>query len=220
MKLIKRITCNPASFELTELGKSFLNQTGSLLRVENLRFVVDVVFRGFDCSLFADKYVEMGNGVGYYLLRFDGGVIQLFYDQGIAVIILDRFEISSSSDYIRILFDRLYSAFSYLYHIGVVADWNSLKQVSQEYAYSIPQYSNFVNVRKARVSLNRKALGLLDYLDLDAKAWVDRSYGALEVESNDLTYTCKLLLMPEILYNLDRKLAPILEDFLDKLSCI
>jgi len=217
---IQPVSRYPRLYKLTHKGRYFLRFSdlhGGTLRwfwrVENLRFSCKVVFRGFDFMGFRDRWVDWGNGSGFYNLRVDDVSIQVFRN-GFALIILPRYENIESSDLLSHVFRDLYKAISYLYNIGIVVDLDSIKQVNQEYAFNHGYLDDVLRGRpkKARVELDRDARGLFNKLDQKAKAWIDRSYGDLEIETNDLEYARRLLLMPEIIYNLDKKLAPILEE--------
>jgi len=50
------------------------------------------------------------------------------------------------------------------------------------------------------VNLNRKALTHTGEMKQEATAWLDKSLGFAEIETNDLTYEEKLILMPEIVH--------------------
>jgi hypothetical protein len=50
------------------------------------------------------------------------------------------------------------------------------------------------------VNLNRKALAHTGEMKQEATAWLDKSLGFAEIETNDLTYEEKLILMPEIVH--------------------
>jgi len=218
---VKSISKKPRIVMLTNKGRKLIdrneNSMGNiwylvgLRRLEKFVFICKVVFRGFDFEGFRGRWVDWGNGSGYYNLRFDLGSIRVFRD-GKAVIYLSRLDPSRYSSLYAAVFDGLYHAVSYLYSIGIVVDWTTLKQVDQEVVFDQSDYDNLVKKGKYSVDLARKAEGILNYLDNNAKAWLDRSMGPLEIETNDLEYTRRLLLMPEIIYNLDKKLAPILEE--------
>ena len=60
--------------------------------------------------------------------------------------------------------------------------------------------------RQVQVNLNRKAVSALNTLDQEAWAKIDWSKGRPEIETNDLAYEEKLLLMPEKVFSLDLKL--------------
>lgn len=51
------------------------------------------------------------------------------------------------------------------------------------------------------VGLNRKAKVIFP-TNFDAKAWLDRSQGNVEIETNDLTYEENLLMMPEAIHSI------------------
>jgi len=50
------------------------------------------------------------------------------------------------------------------------------------------------------VNLNRKAISHTGEMKQEATAWLDKSLGFAEIETNDLTYEEKLILMPEIIH--------------------
>jgi len=103
--------------------------------------------------------------------------------------------------------------YAYLNNRGITVDPFNAKIISQHIANESPEYENGVD-KTLTVSkkLHRKVGGPF-LSDLEAKAWIDRSEGMLEVETNDLIYEEKLLEMPETLYDLKTDLIPIMEDF-------
>ena len=219
--LVKTVSKRPKIVMLTRKGVNLLyNSENSadhiwyavgLRRLEKFVFVCRVVFRGFDFEGFRRFWVGFGDNNGYYNLRFDLGSVRVF-GNGSAVIMLSRLDPSRYSSLYAAVFDGLYRAISYLYSIGVIVDWTTLRQVDQEVVFDGSEYDGVVKRGKYQVGLGREAQGLFNKLGREAKAWLDRSYGSLEIETNDLEYTRKLLLMPEIIHSLDKKLAPTLEE--------
>ena len=207
----------PKTYVLTEKGRFLLrsskNKGMTLRRVERLEFVARFVSRGVDWRGLGRYWVDWGNGSGFYNLRVDDVSIQVF-GNGRVLFKLPRYENMLWVDVIPRVFRDLYKAISYLYKLGIIVDLSTLTQVGQEYAFDNGYYDDLLKgyPKKAIVDLGRKAEGLFNKLNQEAKAWIDRSYSYLEVESNDLEYVKRLLLMPEIIYNLDKKLAPILEE--------
>jgi len=61
-----------------------------------------------------------------------------------------------------------------------------------------------------KVMLNRKSKSIYN-TNIDASAWIDRSYGDVEIETNDLLYEEKLLLMPERVDRLYNEFLPAIE---------
>jgi len=69
--------------------------------------------------------------------------------------------------------------------------------------------------KTVEISLNRPAEGIYPSQET-AKSWLDRSYGDVDIETNDMIYEEKLLLMPETVFNLSKnldRLNPILDNF-------
>lgn len=218
--LVKTVSRRPKIVSLTEKGRRLLDRVENstdhmwyavgLRRLEKFVFVCRVFFRGFDFEGFRGFWVDFGDSNGYYNLRFDLGSVRVFLN-GSAVIMLSRLDPGRYSSLYAAVFDGLYRAVSYLYSIGIVVDWTSLRQVDQEIVFDGSDYDGVVRRGKYQVGLGREAEGVFNRLGREAKAWLDRSYGFLEIETNDLEYTRRLLLMPEIVYSLDKKLAPALE---------
>ena len=67
--------------------------------------------------------------------------------------------------------------------------------------------------RQVQVNLGRKAVSTLNNLDQEAWAKIDWSKGRPEIETNDLLYEEKLLLMPEKIFSLDFKISKMLNMF-------
>ena len=68
--------------------------------------------------------------------------------------------------------------------------------------------------KQVTVKLNRKAVSPLgNVLNQEAYAKIDFSLGVPEIETNDLMYEEKLLLMPEKVFSLDFKLSKMLDMF-------
>lgn len=65
--------------------------------------------------------------------------------------------------------------------------------------------------------LGRKARSLIE-TNMDGKAWIDRSKGMPEIETNDLLYEELLLSMPETVSRLGADIAPILKDLTEQVK--
>jgi len=66
---------------------------------------------------------------------------------------------------------------------------------------------------KIEVDLGRKAESIHGEMKQEAKAWIDKSQGQAEIETNDLLYEEKLLLMPEKVFEIDEKLKELAEKY-------
>ncbi len=76
--------------------------------------------------------------------------------------------------------------------------------ISQEIGNDAPEYDDKVDPKtKVTMSLGRQAESILGPMrtredsPIAAKAWIDRSHGVVEMETNDLRYAEKLIMMPE-----------------------
>lgn len=83
--------------------------------------------------------------------------------------------------------------------------------IRQHVANESPEFNPKVSKRKTvEVNLKRKAKSILP-TNLQAKAWIDRSLGNVDIETNDMLYEEKLLLMPEMIYSLAKTFLPAIE---------
>lgn len=65
--------------------------------------------------------------------------------------------------------------------------------------------------KKTTISLNRKAQSYFP-ANFDSKAWIDFSKGIMEIETNDLLYEERLLLMPENVDRLTKSAIPVMNE--------
>lgn len=98
------------------------------------------------------------------------------------------------------------SANSYLKQRGYVLDLFSIEVISQHIASKTNETTDkeIPKGSVVEIDLKRKAESIAK-TEGKAKAWIDRSDGIAEIETNDLTYEEKLLLMPETIERLDKK---------------
>ena len=112
----------------------------------------------------------------------------------------------------------LWRVIKWLTDNGVVVDISSMRVVAQETASKAEEFDEAVEQRKATVDLGRTSITPIGESNIKARAWIDRSHRKLEIESNDLVYVEKLLMMPEIVYALNQKLTPILVELSDQIK--
>ena len=111
-----------------------------------------------------------------------------------------------------------FSLYTYLLKEGVTIDPGSAEVVNQHIANETPELNEAVdNHSRHEVNLSRKALSFFPS-QLQAKAYYDRSRGPLDIETNDMLYEDKLLLMPETLHDLKTEISPVLREFSDNLT--
>lgn len=103
----------------------------------------------------------------------------------------------------------------YLYYYlirekGIKIDVFSGEVINQHIANHTPEHEKNVDKQMTlEISLNRNAQSIMK-TNMLAKAWIDRSEGPLEIETNDLLYEEKLLMMPELTYDLYHRVVPLM----------
>ncbi len=102
---------------------------------------------------------------------------------------------------------------SWLRHRNILIDGFSGEVISQHIANESDEYEKAVD-KHLTVSkeLGRTAQSLFP-TKINAKAWIDRSEGQLETETNDTIYEEKLLKMPETIDDMEKKMIPVLNSF-------
>lgn len=96
---------------------------------------------------------------------------------------------------------------------GILIDKLGGEIIAQEMASDINEYDKEVpKSAKIKIPLGRKSKSVLK-TNLDASAWIDRSLGPLESETNDLAYAKKLAIMPETVHELGKTAIPLLKDY-------
>ncbi len=215
MGLIKRLTIRPASFKLTDLGRSFLNNKGGVcFRVDALRVyaVVKRVGGGVVDWLEGVCFQRVGmRGWVKYRVRFDDRV---FVEVNLAdlnpsvEIVFDRLWTDSisflSGAFLGYVFGYVWRVATWLYKHGLVIDLDSIRITSHEFEARVPdRIARELPDGVYRVDLGRPAVNLLGQpMNVSAKAWIDDSLGPKEHGSNDFPYWYKFLMQPEVLWDL------------------
>ncbi|MEM4039219.1 MAG: hypothetical protein QXS58_01335 [Thermoplasmata archaeon] len=209
-------------YELSEKGKDLLQTLKAELNAENIKKLSGAYVRSNiaiklyilkdNPNIKFEREVEINNWIKEYTrVNF---LIPLTLEKTTKSIIvhIDKFEIEKKhffSELFSKLMKILFFVYTYLknkYNIEV--DILNPKIVRQEFANYSPEYENLVEKNiKIEVDLGRKAKNIFDELmDANAKVWIDRSFNVLEIETNDKSYEEKLLLMPE---NVDKLIKKI-----------
>jgi len=101
---------------------------------------------------------------------------------------------------------------------GIQIDLLNAKVIREHIANESPEFNETVPKKKTvEVRFKRKARSIFPSVS-ESRAWIDRSFGNVDIETNDMIYEEKLLLMPEIIYALDKKLAPTLEKLSEQIN--
>ncbi len=196
-------------YYLTDKGRFYLSVssfsmgTMGFLRFEGLR----VVF---------DRVVRLRNVQQYILDGPDGSKVYVIFGRRVSVMVLfPRVRLSRFrffSEFLAWFNNLLWRIVKWLSDNGVVVDLSSMRIASQETALNLDEYSEAVDESRHIVELGRNALTALGEADFKAKAWIDRSIGPLEVESNDFRYVEKLIMMPELVYELYSRILPSFQE--------
>jgi len=214
--LIRRVTLRPATYEVTEFGRSLLYNRGSVFRVDALRVWLRVVGLGGGVGEWLEgvcfNKASMRGWVKYFV-RFSEGVhveVNLSDRNPSVEVVFDRFWGSGGELFGGLLVGRVFKTvwmvINWLGRNGIRVDPESMRISNQEFESPVPDaVAENVRLGVHRVDLGRKALGLFgEELRQDAKAWLDRSPGYMEWGTNDLSYESKLLLMPEVTWELNK----------------
>lgn len=103
-------------------------------------------------------------------------------------------------------------AYFHLLKKGIKFDVFSPKVIRQHIATNAEEFEEKAGKGTIEVALGRKAKSYFPS-SMDAKAWLDRSNGLLEIESNDLTYKEKLALLPEFAFETNNHVFALLGNF-------
>ncbi len=96
---------------------------------------------------------------------------------------------------------------------GVLIDVLNGEVLRQHIANEAPEFNKVVGKRATvEVRLGRRAESVYPSRE-DAKAWVDRSLGSVDVETNDMIYEEKLLMMPEYMHEVAKRFLPAVEEY-------
>ncbi|MEM4740290.1 MAG: winged helix-turn-helix domain-containing protein [Zestosphaera sp.] len=212
----------PKIYRLTEKGKEYIEILKSELSSENVKKLSGAYVRSniaIKLSIIKDnpnvkfeREVEINNWIKEYTrVNF---LIPLTLEKTTKSIIvhIDKFEIEKKhffSELFSKLLKILFFVYTYLKNkYDIEVDILNPKIIRQEFANYSPEFEGVVEKNvKIEVDLGRKAKNIFDELmDANAKAWIDRSFNVLEIETNDKSYEEKLLLMPE---NIDKLIKKI-----------
>jgi len=96
---------------------------------------------------------------------------------------------------------------------GIVIDVFDGRVVRQHVANESPEFDKHVERGStAEVKLGRDAVSIFPS-DEEARAWLDKSLGLLDIETNDMLYEEKLLMMPEYMHEIARRFLPAVEQY-------
>ena len=201
-------------YELTDKGKQFLttlksklnqNKKFSIPMSEDIRthnFIIKYPILKDESKMKFEKTIEMNN--------WSYGTKRLTYPLGITIkkttnnviVYLHQFRANDFSEYLNYLMKSLVFVYTYLKERGILIDVMNGKTLGQHLALTLNKQTTeslekIIGKRLyTEVNLGRTAKSVYP-TDLKAKAWVDRSLGTLELETNDMMYLENFILMPE-----------------------
>ncbi len=156
-----------------------------------------------------DKKVQINNWLKQYdIITFPIGITIEKTSKHI-IVYLHQFQ-TNKKTFLNDFYQNCLKAVYYVYHYlarqkGIVIDILSGEIVREHIANEAPELNEATNKsRTVEIRLGRKAKAIYPS-KIAAKAWIDRSLGNVDIETNDMLYEEKLLMMPEILYDLNQR---------------
>lgn len=226
----------PKLYILSKKGRDFLagvSRPKSKVRVENIRLKYAILEdKGLDLD-WSNINHNLNNWIPKYLDLSDYPFkVKIEKTTKSIIAFLEQKEFNSDPSFIRHYTEWITKSTHFLpffmdRKLGIRVDPLSVEIISQEFANPSPGYNDVFDSRsRVECSLDRKADSFNGPTILDAKAWCDRSRsllagGDVEIESNDLDYQRKVILMPEGVFNLLSILPPLtvgLREFTNQLS--
>lgn len=226
----------PKRYILSDKGRDFLvgvSRPKSKVRVENIRLKYAILEdKGLDLD-WSNVNHNLNNWIPKYLDLSDYPFkVKIEKTTKSIIAFLEQKEFNSDPSFIRHYTEWITKSTQFLpyflnHKLGIRVDPLSVEIISQEFANPSPGYNDVFDSRsRVECGLDRKAGSFNGSTILDAKAWCDRSRsllagGDVEIESNDLDYQRKVILMPENVSNLFSILPPLttgLREFTNQLT--
>lgn len=226
----------PKQYILSTKGRDFLagvSRPKSKIRTENTRLKYAILEdRGFPIQ-WSNVNHNLNNWIPKYLNLSDYPFkVKIEKTTKSIIAFLEQKEFNRDLSFTRHYTEWIAKSTQFLpyflnHKLGFRVDPLSLEITSQEFANPSPEYNDVFDPRsRVECDLGRKADSFAGLTNLDAKAWCDRSRsllanGDVEIESNDLDYQRKVILMPEGVFNLLSILPPLtvgLREFTNQLS--
>lgn len=225
----RKFRSNFVFYELTDKGKEFLkgqSQNFSLSsrkghsRLHNLVISFPILEDNPDASF--GKEVSLNNWVSKYsVISFPIGItIQKTPRNVIAH--FHQFETSKEmflTDFYNWILKGVYYLYYYLMREKrIKIDIFDGRVIRQHISNEEPDLNEKIDQKMTtQIDLNRKAKSIFQTQE-NARAWIDRSYGNVEIETNDMLYEEKFLKMPELIYELSQNFAPAIEKLTQQIN--
>lgn len=156
-----------------------------------------------------DKKVEINNWTKQYsTLSYPMGMTLEKTTKSV-IVYFHQFQTTQEmflSDFYNWVFKGTYYVYYYLMKQGITIDIFSGEIIREHIANESPELNDRIPKNKTvEVGLDRKARAIFP-ANFMAKAWLDRSMGDVDIETNDMIYQEKLLLMPENIHSMRQDL--------------
>jgi len=122
------------------------------------------------------------------------------------------------TEFMQQVFRGVWFAKHWLGERGIVLDESTAEITDQHLVNERPDLNGKIDDKiTTAVHLGRPAQGLFPMKGV-GKAWIDRSQGEPEIETNDMLYEEKLLMMPETVSELKREFIPAINRLTDQIN--
>lgn len=225
----KKIRSSFQEYELTEQGKDFLIESKNFslpmkntpkknIRTHNLNIKFKIL-KDNPLAKF-DKETAINNWVKKYITT--SFPLSLTIEKTTKSIILYVHEFHTEQrNFLNDFYEQVLKATLYTYQFlqkkGILIDIMDPVITHQHIANESPEHNEAVDKGVFEMNFNRDAKSIFP-TQMTAKAWIDRSKGNVDIETNDMIYEEKLLAMPETVHELYSKTLPILNAYGHQIS--
>lgn len=156
----------------------------------------------YELNNWIQKFVRLSFPISVTIKKTPKSVIAMFHQ-------FETDRRTALTDFFNHVFRGAYYVYYYMMKKhNVIIDMGHVEMLDQHIANQRPDLQGKLDKRKTyTLDLGRKSKSFFE-TDLNAKAWIDRSRGLPEIETNDMFYEEKLLTMPETLHDLNNELKP------------
>ena len=217
--IVRKFRSNFVFYEVTPLGKRFLYHyrkkvtevknfslpvSSKNVRLHNLAIKFPILKDNPSAEW--DRKVEINNWVkNYCVVTFPVGITIEKTSKHI-IAHFHQFQTDQEmflSEFYNWVLKGCYYVYYYLIREkGIQIDLFRGEIIKEHIANEHPELNDKIDPRKTvEISLGRKAQSIFP-ANFQAKAWIDRSLGSVDIETNDLLYEEKLLMMPETVHEI------------------
>ncbi len=150
------------------------------------------------------KYTKLTFPIGITLQKNPDSIVAMFHE-------FETEKNNTFTDFFSHVMRGVYYVYYHLMeHYKIRCDIFDLEVVSQEIANERPDLDGKLDDKKiTTLGLTRKAKSFFK-TNIDGKAWLDYSKGVPEIETNDLLYEERLLMMPETVQAINDRFVPMI----------